>query len=192
MALPAHTDTTYFTDPCGLQCFHLLHHKGSGGESLFVDGFHIADELLMEKPWAFEILSRFRIQAHSAGDKSTLVQPQPKGGFPILNLDPVSQELYQIRFNNDDRSVLKSENGQDVVKFYAALKEWTLLLKRKRNELWIQLQPGTVVMFNNWRVLHGRAAFTGSRRLVGCYIGMDEFTSKLKMLRDQGRLKNFL
>nr|CAD11356.1 conserved hypothetical protein [Neurospora crassa] len=29
LALPAHTDTTYFTDPAGLQAFHLLEHKAA-------------------------------------------------------------------------------------------------------------------------------------------------------------------
>ena len=35
LALAAHTDTTYFTDPAGLQTFHLLSHtNGEGGASL--------------------------------------------------------------------------------------------------------------------------------------------------------------
>ncbi|KAH0832977.1 hypothetical protein J3R83DRAFT_11955 [Lanmaoa asiatica] len=46
MALGAHTDNTYFTDPCGLQLFHLLSHtEGSGGATLLVDGFYVASLL---------------------------------------------------------------------------------------------------------------------------------------------------
>ncbi|KAG6331400.1 hypothetical protein ID866_7686, partial [Astraeus odoratus] len=46
MALGAHTDNTCFTDPCGLQLFHLLSHTdGSGGASLLVDGFYVASLL---------------------------------------------------------------------------------------------------------------------------------------------------
>jgi trimethyllysine dioxygenase len=45
MALPAHTDTTYFSEPVGLQFFHLLEHRGTGGKSLYVDGFNAALKL---------------------------------------------------------------------------------------------------------------------------------------------------
>ena len=38
---------------------------------------------------------------------------------------------------------------------------------------------------DNHRVLHGRSAFTGKRRMCGAYIGKDEFTSKLVVLAEQ-------
>ena len=190
LALAAHTDTTYFTDPVGLQGFHLLSHtNGSGGKSLFVDGFQVAQSLLERHPWAFDILSKIRLQAHSAGDASILYKAFPPSGHPILNLDPQTRELYQIRFNNDDRSPLKTA---DPPSFYAALREWTSLLQSRDHELWVQLQPGTFVLFNNWRVLHGRSGFSGKRRLVGCYIGMDDFASRVRMIVDAGREKRVL
>lgn len=207
LGLPAHTDNTYFTEPSGLQCFHLLHHTlGQGGKSLFVDGFSVAQQLLRESPLAFQVLSEFRLIAHSAGDSQVHLQPLPSSGYPILNLDPSTRELWQVRFNNDDRSVLRSSNacsngsshettsettttdpGTDILEFYKALSEWTRLLRSPKNEVWLQLSPGTLVMFNNWRVLHGRSAFTGSRRLCGCYIGMDDFQSRLRVVRRSQR-----
>ena len=36
---------------------------------------------------------------------------------------------------------------------------------------------------DNQRVLHGRSAFTGERRMCGAYINMDDFVSKLNVLR---------
>ena len=60
LALDAHTDTSYFTDPAGYQMFHLLSHQGgSGGESLLVDGFRAAKILESESPKAFHILNRW-------------------------------------------------------------------------------------------------------------------------------------
>lgn len=38
---------------------------------------------------------------------------------------------------------------------------------------------------DNHRVLHGRSAFTGKRRMCGAYIGMDEFRSKLAVLSER-------
>ena len=55
-------------------------------------------------------------------------------------------------------------------------------MRDKENELWVQLKPGKAVIMDNWRVLHGRSAFTGYRRMVGCYIGYDDFKSRLKTL----------
>ncbi|KAJ3148936.1 hypothetical protein HDU86_007294 [Geranomyces michiganensis] len=183
LGLPAHTDTTYFTDPIGLQLFHLLEHTGKGGESLYVDGFHVAEKLRETHPWAYNILSTLRMSAHSAGDKNTLIEPSIK--FPILNHDPVTNKLYQVRFNNDDRSVFSHLRPAEVKDFYAALKEWTDLVRSPANELWTQLRPGRAVMVDNWRVLHGRAAFTGHRRLTGCYHNWDDYRSRVSTVLDK-------
>eukprot|EP00842_Homolaphlyctis_polyrhiza_P005141 jgi/Hompol1/5628/HPOL_000866-RA len=181
LALSAHTDTTYFTDPVGLQMFHLLEHRGKGGASLYVDGFHVARQLKAQSPWAYDALTRLKITAHSAGDETVLIQPTPTH-FPIIKLDEQTGDPMQIRFNNDDRSTLDSLTGADVKLFYAALAEWTRLLRAPENELWVQLKAGTAVIMDNWRVLHGRSAFTGYRRLTGSYHNWDDFQSRLKML----------
>jgi trimethyllysine dioxygenase len=43
-----------------------------------------------------------------------------------------------------------------------------------------------VLLFDNWRVLHGRAAYQGARRLCGTYLNREDFESRLRLLR-QGR-----
>jgi hypothetical protein len=43
-------------------------------------------------------------------------------------------------------------------------------------------------VIDNHRVMHGRAAFTGYRRMCGAYISKDEWRSQLAVLRtEQGR-----
>ncbi|KAH6568431.1 hypothetical protein BASA60_008616 [Batrachochytrium salamandrivorans] len=190
LGLGAHTDTTYFTDPIGLQLFHLLEHRGKGGESLYVDGFQIAAEMREKAHWAFEALTQIPISAHSAGDEHTLMQPTPRL-FRIIQLD-ASGAPVQIRFNNNDRSVLDHLTGEEVERFYAALHVWMRLVATKRNEAWVSLKPGMAVMVDNWRVLHGRAAFTGFRRLVGSYHGWDDYRSCVKMVCDGGKAKHDL
>ncbi|KAJ3312659.1 hypothetical protein HDV04_002801 [Boothiomyces sp. JEL0838] len=173
IALPAHTDTT-------LQFFHLIEHRGEGGESLYVDGFNVAKQLKDQHPWAYEALSRIRISAHCAGDEDTFIQPTPLT-FPILNLDG-NGKIYQIRYNDNDRSTL-SLPPNDTVLFYAALREWHRLVHLKENEFWIKLNGGRAVVMDNWRVMHGRSAFNGYRRMLGSYHGYDDFQSKLKLLK---------
>ncbi|KAK0552352.1 hypothetical protein OC845_001727 [Tilletia horrida] len=219
LALGAHTDTTYFTDPAGLQLFHLLSHtrtEGSsenepqekvgpqGGESLLVDGFLAAKVLREVHPDAYRTLSRVRVRTHSAGDDATLVRPLLSQGYPILQheappdlrrfdeelaffsgeeqsasssadaqaaptggeKDEPLGELVMVRYNNDDRSTLRVRD-EDVEPFYDALRKWHAILSSADGEYWSQLVPGTAVIFDNHRVLHGRAAFVGARRLCG-------------------------
>ena len=46
----------------------------------------------------------------------------------------------------------------------------------------IGLEPGWVLIVNNWRVLHGRTAFSGERSVVGCYISRTDFLSAAGVL----------
>jgi trimethyllysine dioxygenase len=192
LPLGAHTDTTYFTDPAGLQLFHLLSHTESvkdktpaqGGASLLVDGFFAAKLLRDVHPEAYRILSSTQISTHSAGDDATLITPLQTSGYPILEHDERSGELIRVRYNNDDRSVLRVRE-QDVLPFYDALAKWHAILSHADSEYWSQLTPGTALIFDNHRVLHGRSAFTGARRLCGAYVNHDDYRSRLSVLRKQ-------
>ncbi|CAI2162606.1 16918_t:CDS:2 [Funneliformis geosporum] len=180
LALKAHTDNTYFTDPSGLQMFHLIEFEGKGGSSLLIDGFSIARKLKMKYPEAYKVLSTIRIPTHSAGDSDVLIQPTPLA-YPILNHNPLTNEIYQIRYNNDDRSTLNRLTSEEIESFYDSIRKWNKILVDKENEYWVQLEPGRVLIFDNWRVLHGRAGFTGHRRLIGAYLNWDDYRSKLKI-----------
>ncbi|RKP18060.1 Trimethyllysine dioxygenase [Rozella allomycis CSF55] len=167
IGLGAHTDTTYFTEPIGLQMFHLLEFQGIGGKSLFVDGFRVAEELKRHQPEAFEILTKIKLSHQYVGDENAKFKSH---GNPIIRLDE-HDKLYQIRFNNNDRTFLSKPNAKNIEDFYFALNEWN--------------KPGTVVIFDNWRVLHGRNEYVGHRRLSGCYINRDDYISRLTTLREK-------
>ncbi|CZS99753.1 uncharacterized protein RAG0_08067 [Rhynchosporium agropyri] len=147
LALPAHTDTTYFTDPAGLQMFHLLsHNSGSGGSSLLVDGFHAARTLLRESYSAYEILSKTPISWHASGNEGITITPAKK--MPVLTFGDLREgeapRLLQVRWNNDDRGVvaLTEDGGVGAEKWYAAAAKWDEILKRKDMEYRAQLKPG--------------------------------------------------
>ncbi|KIO28372.1 hypothetical protein M407DRAFT_181893 [Tulasnella calospora MUT 4182] len=186
LALKAHTDNTYFTDPSGLQLFHLLSHtEGKGGQTLLADGFYVASILKELNPEAYDILTRVRVPAHAAGDNKWFYKPGPSSaGYPLLTLDPRTKELVQVRYNNDDRSVVNGLAGSQVEEWYEALRAWNKCLTSHDSEYWVQLSPGTAVVVDNYRVLHGRSAFTGKRRMCGAYIGADEYRSRLRILQE--------
>jgi len=183
LALPAHTDTTYFTDPAGLQMFHCLSHThGSGGVSLLVDGFNAASILQKESPSAYDILAKMPISWHASGNEGITITPAKK--MPVLNFQEVGEKkvptLMQARWNNDDRGVvaLAEHQGMGAEKWYAAARKWNDILRRSDMEYWAKLKPGRPLIFDNWRVLHGRSAFTGKRRICGGYVNHDDYISR--------------
>ena len=190
LALGAHTDTTYFTDPAGLQMFHLLSHTdGAGGMSLLIDGFKAARDLKRMSGKSYEAMSRIPVPWHASGNEGVTITPAK--GFPVLNfadhyVEERNPRLLQVRWNNDDRGVvgLRERDIMRADKWYTAARLWSDILKREDMQYWAQLEPGRPlstshsclafqtndrVVFDNWRVLHGRSAFTGKRRICGGY-----------------------
>lgn len=111
VALPAHTDTTYFTDPAGLQAFHMLSHtpapgepEVTGGESLLVDGFHAAEKLRNEHRLDFQELIRTGLPWHASGNKDVTITPERL--HTVIEIEEIrdpSSAIEKIRWNNDDR-----------------------------------------------------------------------------------------
>lgn len=177
LAIGAHTDNTYFSDPAGLQLFHLLSHTGgTGGASQLVDGFAAAHDLQAEDADAYETLSSVRVHSHASGNADSSIQPFAT--FATLVHDPQAGHLQQVRWNTTDRAAIDAPL-EHMDAWYDAARKWTTLLRRR--EYWEQLVPGKPLIFDNWRVLHGRSAFTGKRRICGGYINRDDFVSRYKM-----------
>ena len=40
-----------------------------------------------------------------------------------------------------------------------------------------------MTVIDNWRVMHGRSAFTGERRMSGAYVSADDWKSRLAVLK---------
>ncbi|GAA5832341.1 hypothetical protein JCM11251_006415 [Rhodosporidiobolus azoricus] len=190
--LEAHTDTTYFTDPCGLQLFHLLSPTSThtGGENLLVDGFAAAALLRSRDRKAYDILSTLPIPSHASGSGSAShpsgVHMRPLRRFPVFNHDE-NDELVQVRWNGDDRGAIGGPGfyGLDMDRWYKAVRAWENVLRSNQSQLWTKMEPGTAIIFDNLRVLHGRSAFTGTRRLCGAYVNGDDYRSRLLGLEKQ-------
>ncbi|XP_035033635.1 trimethyllysine dioxygenase, mitochondrial [Hippoglossus stenolepis] len=176
LALDRHTDTSYFQEPCGIQVFHCLKHEGTGGRTLLVDGFYAAEKLRQQSPENFELLSRVPIE-HEYIENTDNHRNHMNGIGPVLNVYPWNDEVYLIRYNNYDRSVINTVPHEVVQRWYVAHRELTTELRRPENELWVKLTPGKVVFIDNWRVMHGRESFTGLRQLCGCYLTRDDVLS---------------
>ncbi|KAM4056305.1 taurine catabolism dioxygenase tauD, tfdA family protein [Hirsutella rhossiliensis] len=184
-ALDVHTDTTYFSDPAGLQAFHLLSHTGPngeemrlherGGQSILVDGFYAAHRLRLERRDHYETLQTVNLPWHASGNQDVAMAPARP--YPVI--EGHGKTVFRIRWNKDDRGSLPLKVNTKW--WYNAAREWDTIVNRQENQYEFLLEPGRVLIFDNWRILHGRREFWGLRRICGGYINRDDFISRWKL-----------
>jgi trimethyllysine dioxygenase len=175
-AIGPHTDGTYSFDSPGYQMFHCLQFDGTGGESTLVDGFKVADQIRKTDPLAFEVLSSVKVPAQYLGDGVHL-----RAEHPVIGLDH-NGGYAQIAYNNYDRAPFSLPRTR-MAAFYRALKLFNELINDPAYEITMRLAPGTALLFDNWRTLHGRRAYQGYRRLCGAYLNKEDVESKVRVLR---------
>ena len=172
--LRPHTDSTYSYDAPGLQLLLCSKYIAEGGESILVDGFKIADEIKKKNKELFKILSSVEVKGQYFGDGVLLEAERP-----VLKLNS-KNELIQVSFNNYDRAPFRLENKL-TLKFYESIRKFDKLVNDKKYQWRHILKPGELLIFNNWRILHGRGSFTGTRKMLGCYINKEDFDSSCKI-----------
>ncbi len=173
-ALRPHTDSTYSHDAPGLQLLLCLAYEAEGGESVLVDGLRIAETLRSSHPEAFETLTHIPVPGQYLGDGAHLVAERP-----VIRVGSHGQ-IEQISFNNYDRAPFRLPDA-DMAAFYDAIRTFDLLANDPDMQWRKVLAPGELIIFDNWRVLHGRSAFTGYRKMAGCYLNREDFESALRV-----------
>jgi len=175
LAIEPHTDGTYVHDAPGLQTLHCLQKDSVGGESQLVDGLAIAEKMRVEYPDYFKILSSINIPGRYIKDGIYLEAKRP-----LIRVND-NNEVVQISFNNHDRAPFRLDNDL-MSQFYEAYKVFHNLANDKSRQFQFILEPGKVLTFDNWRVLHARSSLTGYRQLCGGYHNREDFESKLRLI----------
>ncbi|XP_046397547.1 trimethyllysine dioxygenase, mitochondrial [Ischnura elegans] len=175
----AHTDNTYFKEAAGLLVLHCVHHEGVGGENILVDGLRAAEELRRKDPEAHKCLTEEEIEGEYIDDGNRKHYCQCG---PILHYSKATGQFIQLRFNLYDRAPLRTLPADRIPKFYSALKKLTKELTAPEAQWSFKLSPGTVMMVDNWRVLHARNEYTGRRKMTGCYVDRGDFESTARLM----------
>ena len=138
-----------------------------------VDGFRIADELRRDEPDHYEVLASVAVPGQYIGDGSHLVAARP-----VFRHDDTGV-LVQVSFNNADRAPFLLP-ADEMNRFYDAMRAFEARANDHRLQWRRVLTPGSAMLFDNWRVLHGRTSYTGHRHLCGGYVNREDFESRLR------------
>uniref|UniRef100_A0A8C6Y4T6 gamma-butyrobetaine dioxygenase n=1 Tax=Naja naja TaxID=35670 RepID=A0A8C6Y4T6_NAJNA len=191
--LSFHTDYPVLQFPPGIQFLHCIEQTSTGGESEVVDGFHVANRFKEQNPYAFKILTSTFVDFTDIGVDYCDFAMQAKQR--IIDVDEKGQ-VVRINFNNATRDTIFDIPAEKVKPFYAALKDYVGLLNSTDYKYSYKMKPGDIVVFDNWRLLHGRQSYQAgaeiSRHLEGAYADWDVVMSRLRILQKNVRRRQCL
>jgi gamma-butyrobetaine dioxygenase len=178
LGLGLHTDNPYREPVPGFQALHVLIAAPDGGESLFADGFALAEQLRQEDPAAFEVLAATPVPFAYRSRNAAL-----RAERPLIQLSGRG-EVMAVHYNN--RSIQPLPFAAEAAeRYYQAYRRFALLLREPRFMLRFMLRAGDLVVFDNQRILHGRTGFASARHprhLQGCYLTRDSVFSRAALL----------
>ncbi len=178
LALPSHTDNPYRQPIPGIQFLHCLKNEVSGGLSTLVDGIAITERLAEESPEQAKLLEAINIRFRYQGPSAIL-----ENWGPMVERDHRGI-VYRIRLSSK-LDYVPAMDKETLDMFYAARRRLYELSNDEEFQITFPFREGTLLMMDNYRLLHGRTAFNGTqghRWLQGCYTDHDGVTSLYRMI----------
>ncbi|VDM57677.1 unnamed protein product [Angiostrongylus costaricensis] len=159
-----------------LQMLHMIEKAQEGGNNLFVDGFHIAEQLRREKPNFFKLLTTSPIEFIEEG-------------FDIHDGPDGRPSRFDYNMCSRHRTIKLDDSGRVVkIQFGNAMRSWFYDCEpEKIQEIYRHVLLSDTVLWANTRLLHRRDAFRNapnvSRTLAGCYFSWDIVKSRVRLLK---------
>ena len=181
LGLGLHTDNPYREPVPGFQALHTLVSAPDGGDSLFADGFAIAEHLRETAPEAFATLSTTAVPFWYRAAGVDLYAERP-----LIELS-CTGTVTAVTYNNRAIRPVRLP-ASACTAYYAAYRTFAALLREPRLQMATRLQDGELTIFDNRRILHGRTGFASAqhpRHLQGCYLTRDSVHSETAVLRRQ-------
>lgn len=177
--LQLHTDLPHHSQPPQYQFFHCLINSAEGGRVQLLDGFHLVERMKRSAPESVHLLSSqpaaFRyFDAHADHYHEGCVLSLDGRGDPIA-----------VRYAPN--VVAPSVVPYDIYpRWRAAYLTFAAMANDPPYVYTRRARPGDLLITDNWRVLHGRTPYLGSRHFQGCYLEGAELDSRLRVLRRAG------
>ena len=179
LPLAPHTDNPYRNPvPC-IQMLHCIENEVSGGYSTLVDGYTVTQELKKKFPDYYKILTEIKVRFQFI-DQSVVLEDWAE----MIELDN-NGKFKQVRFS-PRLDFVPLMDKEKLELYYSARKKISEHYNSDNYRIEFKLQPGDLLMMDNYRLLHGRTKYDaneGNRFLQGCYIDYDSTEGKLKHLK---------
>ncbi|MGB3401445.1 MAG: TauD/TfdA family dioxygenase [Microcoleaceae cyanobacterium] len=173
--LPPHNDLSYWGGHRLVQFLYCVKNETSGGDSTVVDGFRVAKDFRQDHPKYFQLLQQTPVQYW-------LVDYHHHYRFcntaPIIECDQ-NGNLKTVRFSK--RNCRPYLPFNQLEEFYQAYHTFFGYLKSPDYQYQFRLQSHSCLLFQNFRILHGRTAFdpsTGNRKLNSGYLDWNFFMGR--------------
>ncbi|XP_019631942.1 PREDICTED: gamma-butyrobetaine dioxygenase-like [Branchiostoma belcheri] len=185
--LHCHTDMPQYSLPAGVLLLHCVQEAEEGGENELIDGYNAAYQLKEKDPEAFHTLTTTPVSFAMHG--KDYIRYDLEKTRPIISLNEKG-EVARICYANQLRSALMDVPVERVQPFYRAMRAWDDILYHPDNCILMKLNAGEMVVFDNWRLVHGRRGFQGGRHVQTAYMDWDEVRSFLGVVRRERNLDN--
>lgn len=212
VALPLHQDLLYLDSTPGWQILHAIKNppgEGEAGMSYFSDAFNAARYVHDTHADAYEALTQVPINYCYQRDDKRYYNSRPlvvenEATAENLALSSFASRIKEISYSPMfqapfDFGIWEKPKGHDIStpsgkmtqrlifkEFLRGLAQFEKFVKMPQNQFRLKLPENTCVIFDNRRILHGRAAFSGERWLQGCYLDDDAVKSRLLHLIETG------
>nr|ACX30616.1 taurine catabolism dioxygenase [uncultured bacterium ARCTIC96BD-19] len=182
LGLGSHTDNPYRDPVPTVQLLHCLESSTKGGDSILVDGFKAASILRDESKENFLTLTSSWINYRFTDSKTDL-----RSRVPMIELND-NNEIIKVRYNNRSIDTIKVPKDK-MRSFYKAYRHWSEVIERDELKIQFRLSEGSLMLFDNTRVMHARTKFskTGKRHLQGAYTDLDGLYSLLNTLEGKNK-----
>lgn len=185
-ALELHTDVPAEEFAPGIQFLHMRQNSVKGGLNLFGDGVAAANDFRDAHPEDFRLLAETDIPFYCEHDDydmrsyQRVIELDHHGAVAGLTISQHMLDMIDLP-------------QAELDAYYPAFCRFGRFLQRDKYIMKFTLQAGECIVFDNHRIVHGRAAYSatsGERYLRGTYADRAEMRSSYRALVTEGRFKS--
>ena len=192
IALAPHVDLNYYESPPGIQFLHCLEFP----DTIEEDSARSLMHLVQQRDSREKILGRLRrlSRVPATFQKNHMNREVPSQYYyrrPHIDTND-HNDIIAVHWSPPFEGPLHVP-FRDVEPYYEAYAAFQKIITDERYMVAFRNVPGDMVCFNQRRMLHGRTAFSlsdatnATRHFQGCYVNIDDYLSKLRVLMVQLR-----
>jgi gamma-butyrobetaine dioxygenase/trimethyllysine dioxygenase len=159
-AIDLHTDQPFLDAPPRYQLLHGIRSTDRGGDTILADGEAAFRYLASLDAEAAELLLRTPVRFHRRQRhfEREVIAPivTLRDGRAHIRSSYFTTAPYQLPFDR-------------MTAWYRAHDRFVRILRDPRHHFTFRIRPGDALLYDNWRMLHGRTAFAGPRWIRGVY-----------------------